>query len=74
VALIGPRMDMTSLISAFIGADVGKMQLAVAAELARTDIPGTASSVSQLLDAAQQSAAPLANVAAGIGNNLDLSC
>ncbi len=67
-------MDMTSLISAFIGADVGKMQLSVAAEIARTDIPGTASSVSQLADAADANAAPLANVAAGIGTNLDVSC
>jgi hypothetical protein len=67
-------MDMMSLISAFVGADIGKMQLAVAVEIARTDIPGTASSVSQLADAAQQSAAPLANVAAGIGTNLDMIC
>ena len=66
-------MDMTSLISAFIGADVGKMQLAVAAEIARTDIPGTASSVSQLTDAANANAASLANVAAGIGTNLNIS-
>lgn len=62
----------TSLISAFIGAQVGEMQLAVAARLARTDA-SNASSVAQLLDAAQQSANALANVAAGIGTNLDVS-
>jgi len=72
-ALIGRCMDSTSLISAFIGADVGMMQLGVAAEIARTDVPGTASSVSQLTDAANANAASLANVAAGIGTNLNIS-
>jgi hypothetical protein len=63
----------TSLISAFLGAQVGEMQLAVAARLARMNAPGTASSVSQLINAADQSANSLANVAAGIGTNLDVS-
>ena len=63
----------TSLISAFVGAQVGQMQLAVAARLARMNADN-ASSVTQLLDAAQQNIAPLANVAAGIGTNLDVSC
>jgi hypothetical protein len=67
-------MDPTSLISAFIGADLGMMQLGIAAEIARTNIPGTASSVVQLADAADANAAPLANVAAGIGTNLDMVC
>jgi hypothetical protein len=66
-----PAMD-TSLISAFVGAQVGEMQLAVAARLARMNT-NNASSVAQLIDAAEQSAAPLANVAAGIGTNLDVS-
>jgi len=63
----------TSLISAFLGAQVGEMQLAVAARLTRMNAPETASSVSQLIDAADQSANPLANVAAGIGASLDIS-
>ena len=63
----------TSLISAFIGAQVGEMQLAVAARLARMNAPDMVSSVSQLVDAADQSANSLANVAAGIGTNLDVS-
>jgi hypothetical protein len=62
----------TSLISAFLGAQVGEMQLAVAARLEQMNADN-ASSVVQLIDAAQQSAAPLANVAAGIGTNLDVS-
>jgi hypothetical protein len=65
-------MNPTSLIAAFIGADVGEMQLAVAARLDR-DNPQNGSSVTKLVDAAQQSFQPLANVAAGIGTNLDVS-
>jgi hypothetical protein len=65
-------MDPTSLISAFMGAQTGMMQLAVAASLARMNADQGASVV-KLVDAAQQSLDPLANVAAGIGANLDVS-
>jgi hypothetical protein len=65
-------MDTTSLISAFIGAQTGMLQLAVAARLARTD-DQSGSLVTKLIDAAQQSFAPLANVPADIGTNLDVS-
>jgi hypothetical protein len=63
----------TSLISAFIGAQVGEMQLAVAARLARMNNANNGSSIAQLVDAADQSGNSLANVAAGIGTNLDVS-
>jgi hypothetical protein len=63
----------TSLISAFIGAQVGEMQLAVAARLARMDDPSSGSSIAQLVNAADQNANSLANVAAGLGTNLDVS-
>jgi hypothetical protein len=63
----------TSLISAFFAAQIGQMQLAVAARLAQTD-PQSGVSVTQLIDAAQQNAAPLAGVAAGLGTNLDIAC
>jgi hypothetical protein len=63
----------TSLISAFIGAQVGEMELAVAASLARMNAPDMASPISQLVNAANQSANSLANVAAGLGTNLDVS-
>ncbi|HTV37940.1 MAG TPA: hypothetical protein VMF12_16025 [Xanthobacteraceae bacterium] len=63
----------TSLISAFIGADVDQMQLAVAARLARMNSANNGSSIAQLVDAADQSANSLANAAAGIGTNLDIS-
>ena len=62
----------TSLISALLGAQVGELQLAVAARLARTDAQ-SGSAVARLLDAAQQNFAPLANVSAGLGTNLDVS-
>lgn len=66
-------MDTISLISALIGAQTGEMQLAVAARLARMNAPGMASSISQLVNAADQNADALANVAAEIGTNLDIS-
>jgi hypothetical protein len=62
----------TSLISALISAQVGRLQLAVAASLARTD-PQSGPSIAQLLKAAEQNSAPLANVPAGLGTNLDVS-
>jgi len=65
----------TSLISAFLSAQIGQMQLAVAARLSRTtpENPDNGSSVAELVDAAQQNFEPLANVAAGIGANLDIT-
>jgi len=65
----------TSLISAFLSAQIGQMQLAVAARLSRTnpDNPDNGSSVAELVDAAQQNFEPLANAAAGIGTNLDIT-
>ena len=62
----------TNLIAAFFAAQIGRFQLAVAARLAQMDQSG--SSVTQLVDAAEQNAAPLANVPAGLGTNLDVSC
>jgi len=66
-------MGMVSLISSLIGAQTGEMQLAVAARLARMGDPNNSSSISQLVGAADQSANSLANVAAGLGSNLDIS-
>ena len=61
-----------SLVKAILGAQTGMMQLAVAAKLARMKADQGAS-VAKLIDAAQQSIAPLANVAANIGTNVDVS-
>jgi hypothetical protein len=70
---------MDSLLSAFIGAQVGQFQLAAAAQLTRTDAndpvnPDIGTSVTKLVDAAQQSIEPLANAAADLGTNLDITC
>jgi hypothetical protein len=65
-------MDTTSLISAFMGAQTGMLQLAVAARLAHMD-QQNGSSVVKLIDAAQQNFNPLANVASNIGANLDVT-
>jgi hypothetical protein len=64
-------MDM-SLVSAIMGAQTGTMQLAVAARMLKMNAD-TAASVVKLIDAAQQSMNTLANVAAGIGTNLDIT-
>ena len=70
---------MDSLVSAFFSAQVGRLQLAVAARLARTDPnslvnPDVGRSVAKLVGAAQQSAQPLADAAAKLGTNLDITC
>lgn len=62
----------TSLITAFLGAQTGMLQLAVAARLAHMNA-NQGSSVAKLVDAGQQSFDALANVAAGIGTNLNVS-
>jgi hypothetical protein len=64
-------MDM-SLISAFLGAQTGNLQFAVAARMLRMNTD-SAQSVVKLIDAAQQNLSSLANVAAGIGTNLNVN-
>jgi hypothetical protein len=65
-------MDPAALATAFIGAQVGRTQLAVAAKMLQMDAANEQSVVG-LIDAAQQNMDRLANVAAGIGGNLDIS-
>jgi len=65
-------MDIGVIATAFVGARAGEMQLAVAAKLLRMNAD-TAASVVKLIDAAQANADRLANVAAGVGTNLDVS-
>jgi hypothetical protein len=66
-------MGMVSLVSALIGAQTGEMQLAVAARLASMNNADNGQSIAKLVDAANQNANALANVAADIGTNLDVS-
>jgi len=65
-------MDPTTLITALVGAQTGMVQLAIAARLERMNADQGAS-VAKLIDAAQQNIDPRANVAAGLGTNLDVS-
>ena len=66
-------MDLAALVSALIGAQTGMMQLAVAARLARMDNADSRLSIAKLVGAADQNGNSLANVAAGVGANLDVS-
>ena len=61
-----------SLVTALVGAQIGMTQLAVASDMARMNQQDS-SSVVKLIDAAQQNFSSLANVAAGIGTNLNVS-
>jgi hypothetical protein len=65
-------MDM-SLVMAALGAQTGAVQMQVAATILKSNIDAEKSSVLTLLNAGQQGASSLANVAAGIGGNLDIS-
>jgi hypothetical protein len=64
-------MDL-SLVTAIVGAQTGLTQLAVAASILRMNAENANSAV-KLIDAAQQNVNALANVAAGIGANFDIS-
>ena len=65
-------MDAGALASAFVGAQMAQVQMAFAAKMLRMNADA-AQSVVQVIDAAQQNMDRLANVAAGIGGNLDIT-
>jgi len=65
-------MDVAALASALAGAQLGQIQLAVAAKMLRMNADQV-SSIANLIDAAAQNANRLANVASGIGGNLDIT-
>jgi len=65
-------MDMASIAAAFIAAQAGEVQQAVAARMLRMNADASAN-VAKLLDAASQNFNRLANVATGIGGNLDIT-
>jgi hypothetical protein len=70
--MVGRIMDPASLESAVVGAQIGRMQLAVAGKMLQMDAANE-QSVVKMIDSAQQSVDRLANVAAGVGGNLDVS-
>lgn len=65
-------MDPTSLASAFVGAQMSQAQMAVAAFMLRMNAQNSGSIV-QVIDAAQQNMNNAANIAAGIGLNVNIS-
>jgi hypothetical protein len=65
-------MDIGALASALIGAQMGRIQMAVAAKLLQTNT-GTADAAARLIDAADRSMERLAIASAGIGQNVDIS-
>jgi hypothetical protein len=65
-------MDTASLAAALVAAQMGQIQLAVAARMARMDAQ-SGQSVANLISAAEQNMNRLANVAAGIGSQVDIT-
>jgi hypothetical protein len=65
-------MDTTALASAFVGAKAAEVQMAVAAKMMKMNADA-AQSIVQVIEAAQENLNRLANVAAGIGGNVDIS-
>lgn len=55
-----------------VGAQTARMQLAAAAMMMRMNADNAASVV-QIIDAARQNMASLANVSAGVGQNVNIS-
>ena len=65
-------MDPTSLATAMVGAQMSQVQMAVAATMMRMNAD-SAASVVQIIDAAQKNMQSLANVAAGVGQNVNIT-
>ena len=65
-------MDIASIAAVIIGTEVGQAQLAVAAKLLKMNAEQR-TSVANRLDAAQANFNDLADVAAGIGTNLEVT-
>ncbi len=65
-------MDPTSIAAALAGAQMSNVQMAIAAKMLRMNADA-ASGIVQVLDAAQRNLASLANLAAGVGQNLNIS-
>jgi hypothetical protein len=65
-------MNPASIAAALVGAQTGMLQLAVASRLERMNADD-ASSVVSLIDSADQNANSLANLAEGVGANLNIT-
>jgi hypothetical protein len=65
-------MDM-SLVSGLLAAQSGNLQMQVATTVLKSNLDAEKSAVMTLLGTGEQNASSLANVAAGIGGNLDVT-
>jgi hypothetical protein len=65
-------MDVAALAAALVGARMGQVQMEAAARMMRMNAQSAASIV-QVIEAAQENIDRLANVADGVGTNLDIS-
>jgi len=65
-------MDIASIAAAFVGAQAAQLQTAMAAKMLKMNADASADAA-KLLEAAQQNFNQLANVANGIGGNLDIT-
>jgi hypothetical protein len=65
-------MDPASIAATLVASQMGNVQMAVAAKMLRMNADN-ASAIVQVLDAVQKNLQSLANVAEGIGRNLNIS-
>jgi hypothetical protein len=65
-------MDVASIANAFIAAQMAQVQTAMAAKMLKMNAD-QAGNAAKLLEAASQNMKSLANVASGVGGNLDIS-
>ncbi len=65
-------MNPASLTAALSGAQLARAQMAFAARMIRMNADNAAS-IAQVIEAAQQNVSSLANAAAGVGQNIDIS-
>ena len=63
---------IASIAAAFVAAQAGQLQQAVAAKMLQMNA-GASADTAKLLDAAQQNFSSLANVAKGVGTNIDIT-
>ena len=65
-------MDPVSIAAALVGSQMADVQMALAAKMLRMNADN-ASAIVKVLDAAQENLESLANVAEGVGRNLNIS-
>ena len=65
-------MDVASIAAGFVAQQAAALQMAVAAKMLRMNAQ-SAADAAKLIDAARRNFDRLANVATGVGGNLDVS-